>query len=154
MQGKNSEQLQGGPVLFCFHSLSQMSYSLNSLKGGNIGEYTEHLMRTTKGDTRSLDYSSDGDFLASLNVTFTQKNPHLRPSTQILGLMFGTYKRQGLCILPLREHEHEHGLPGGHQDKNGKDKRLGSRHLCPNLQRAMVAILEARGLTARPDCTH
>ena len=36
-----------------------MSYSLNSLKGGYIGEY----YRVIKGDTRSLDSSSHGIYL-------------------------------------------------------------------------------------------
>ena len=37
-----------------------MSYSLNSLKGGYIGEYIYRGLGVTKGDTRSLDYSSYG----------------------------------------------------------------------------------------------
>ena len=35
-----------------------MSYSLNSLKGGYIGDYTWDYYKVIKGDTRSLDYSS------------------------------------------------------------------------------------------------
>ena len=35
-----------------------MSYSLNSLKGGYIGDYIGDYYRDIKGDTRSLDYSS------------------------------------------------------------------------------------------------
>ena len=35
-----------------------MSYSLNSLKGGYIGDYIGDYYRVIKGDTRSLDYSS------------------------------------------------------------------------------------------------
>ena len=34
-----------------------MSYSLNSLKGGYIGDYIGTTMGVIKGDTRSLDYS-------------------------------------------------------------------------------------------------
>ena len=36
------------------------SYSLNSLKGGYIGDYIGTTIRDIKGDTRSLDYSSYG----------------------------------------------------------------------------------------------
>ena len=35
-----------------------MSHSLNSLKGGYIGDYIGTTIGVTKGDTRSLDYSS------------------------------------------------------------------------------------------------
>ena len=42
-------------------------------------------MGTTKGDTRSLDYSSDGDFLASLNVTFSAEQPALAPKYPNIG---------------------------------------------------------------------
>ena len=35
-----------------------MRYSLNSLKGGYIGDYIRDYYRGYKGDTRSLDYSS------------------------------------------------------------------------------------------------
>ena len=34
-----------------------MSYSLNSLKGGHIGEYIGDYYRVTQGDTKSLNYS-------------------------------------------------------------------------------------------------
>ena len=34
-----------------------MSHSLNSLKGGYIGDYIGTTMGVIKGDTRSLDYS-------------------------------------------------------------------------------------------------
>ena len=37
----------------------EKSYSLNSLKGGYIGEYIGTMIGGIKGDTRSLDYSSD-----------------------------------------------------------------------------------------------
>ena len=40
--------------------LPQMSYSLNSLKGGYIGDYIGDYYRGTKGDTRSLDNGSNG----------------------------------------------------------------------------------------------
>ena len=55
-----------------------MSYSLNSLKGGYIGDY----IGVIKGDTRSLDYSSDemerrkeGPYLAAglSDLVFTDK---------------------------------------------------------------------------------
>ena len=36
----------------------QMSYSLNSLKGGYIGDYIGTTIGVIKGDTRSLDYGS------------------------------------------------------------------------------------------------
>ena len=36
-----------------------MSYSLNSLKGGYIGDCIGTTIGVIKGDTRSLDYSSD-----------------------------------------------------------------------------------------------
>ena len=35
-----------------------MSHSLNSLKGGYIGDYIGSYYRVIKGDTRNLDYSS------------------------------------------------------------------------------------------------
>ena len=35
-----------------------MSYSLNSLKGGYIGDYVGTTIGVIKGDTRSLGYSS------------------------------------------------------------------------------------------------
>ena len=35
-----------------------MSYSLNSFKGINIGDYIGTTIGVVKGDTRSLDYSS------------------------------------------------------------------------------------------------
>ena len=35
-----------------------MSHSLNSLKGGYIGDYIREYYRDIKGDTRSLDSSS------------------------------------------------------------------------------------------------
>ena len=35
-----------------------MSHSLNSLKGGYIGDYLGEYHRGIKGDTRSLDYST------------------------------------------------------------------------------------------------
>ena len=35
-----------------------MSYSLNSLKGGSIGDYIGDYYKRIMGDTRSLDYSS------------------------------------------------------------------------------------------------
>ena len=35
-----------------------MSYSLNSLKGGNVGDYIGTTIGDIKGDARSLDYSS------------------------------------------------------------------------------------------------
>ena len=35
-----------------------MSYSLNSLKGGHLGDYIGDYHRVIQGDTRSLDYSS------------------------------------------------------------------------------------------------
>ena len=38
-----------------------MSHSLNSLKGGYIGDYLGDYYRHYKGDTRSLDYSSKND---------------------------------------------------------------------------------------------
>ena len=38
-----------------------MSYSLNSLKGGFIGDYRGNIIGAIKGDTRSLDYSSYSD---------------------------------------------------------------------------------------------
>ena len=38
--------------------MAYMSYSLNSLKGGYIGDYIGTTMRAIKGNTRSLDYSS------------------------------------------------------------------------------------------------
>ena len=38
----------------------QVSYSLNSLKGGYIGDYIGTTIGLIKGDTRSLDYSSSG----------------------------------------------------------------------------------------------
>ena len=37
-----------------------MSYSLNSLMGGYIGDYIGTTIGVIKGDTRSLDYSSYG----------------------------------------------------------------------------------------------
>ena len=37
-----------------------MSYSLNSLKGGYIGDYIGDYYRVIKGGTRSLEYSSYG----------------------------------------------------------------------------------------------
>ena len=40
------------------HTTIHMSYSLNSLKGGYIGDYIEDYYRVIKGDTKSLDYSS------------------------------------------------------------------------------------------------
>ena len=36
-----------------------MSYSLNSLKGGYIGDYIGTTIGGIRGDTRSLDYGSD-----------------------------------------------------------------------------------------------
>ena len=36
-----------------------MSYSLNSLKGGYIGDYIGDYYRDIKGDARSVDYSSN-----------------------------------------------------------------------------------------------
>ena len=41
-----------------------MSYSLNSLKGGYIGDYTGTTLGDSKGDTRSLDYSSYENFVS------------------------------------------------------------------------------------------
>ena len=41
----------------CFHK-DNMSYSLNSLKGGYIGDYIGTTIGGTKGDTRSLDNGS------------------------------------------------------------------------------------------------
>ena len=38
--------------------LSHVSYSLNSLKGGYIGNYIRDCLGVIKGDTRSLDHSS------------------------------------------------------------------------------------------------
>ena len=35
-----------------------MSYSLNSLKGGYIGDYIGTTVGVIKGDTRSLDYNT------------------------------------------------------------------------------------------------
>ena len=37
-----------------------MSYSLNTLKGGYIGDYIGHYYRSYQGDARSLDCSSHG----------------------------------------------------------------------------------------------
>ena len=63
-----------------------MSYSLNSLKGGYIGDY----MGDIKGDTRSLDYGSYdgglwGDTLPETNME-TQKGPYkdYSPSKRVL----------------------------------------------------------------------
>ena len=44
-----------------------MSYSLNSLKGGYIGDYIGDYYRGYKGDTRSLDSSSYGSDLNPLS---------------------------------------------------------------------------------------
>ena len=40
---------------------SQMSYSLNSLKESYIGDYMRESYRAYWGDTRSLDYGSNGN---------------------------------------------------------------------------------------------
>ena len=39
-----------------------MSYSLNSVRGGYTGNYMGDYYWGIKGDTRSLDYSSHGEF--------------------------------------------------------------------------------------------
>ena len=40
------------------YSYFHVSHSLNSLKGGYIGDYIRDYYRDIKGDTRSLDYGS------------------------------------------------------------------------------------------------
>ena len=37
----------------------QMSHSLNSLKGGYMGDYIGYIIGVIKGDTRSLDHGSN-----------------------------------------------------------------------------------------------
>ena len=58
------------PVLGSGHD---MSYGLNSLKGGYIGDYSE----LVKGVTRSLDYSSDGSLhiFSCLGKNLEKLNP-------------------------------------------------------------------------------
>ena len=49
-------------------NLMHVSYSLNSLKGGYIGDYIGDDYRDIKGDTQSLDYSSCGFRLCGADV--------------------------------------------------------------------------------------
>ena len=46
------------PNLGALGDARHMSYSLNSLKGGYIGDYIRDYYRVIKGDTRSLDNGS------------------------------------------------------------------------------------------------
>ena len=67
-----------------------MSYSLNSLKGGYIGDYIGTTVVVTKGDTRSLDYSScvhfqdmqsnPGKIQRKVKKRRERAGPHLIPS--------------------------------------------------------------------------
>ena len=54
-----------------------MSYSLNSLKGGYIGEYIGTNIGGIKGDTRSLDYSSYPQHKAEVPSEFIRLLPEL-----------------------------------------------------------------------------
>ena len=58
-----------------------MSYSLNSLEGGYIGDYIgDYYIGVIKGDTRSLDYSSYGCciIICTLKGPWNSWNPYNR----------------------------------------------------------------------------
>ena len=81
---------------------AHVSYSLNSLKGGFIGEYIGDYYRGIKGGTRSLDYSSCGDSQSSC-IQGRKRNLRdscVRPGCYILFTLLAHYKTYSLSGFP------------------------------------------------------
>ena len=72
-----------------------MSCSLNSLKGGYIGNYIGDCYRGIKGDTRSLDYGSYRGHPANLDHT----NPTLESYDGFTGVLLGVGARVSCCNI-------------------------------------------------------
>ena len=65
--------------------MHQMSYSLNSFRGGFIGIIYETTIGLTKGDTRSLDYSFDSLWFGCRPSKLTGRIPPAAQAVHLLG---------------------------------------------------------------------
>ena len=106
--------VQGRSV--CGRFSCNMSYNLNSLKGGYIGDYIGNYYRDIRGDTRSLDYSSHD----CQHRCFFQQ-----PFTTQLFRRWCWLLREGCAIKPRKEPYHSlqaHANAHGHWRCFSSDK--------------------------------